>query len=57
MGNRRKFEAWGTDDQGDVHSFASDDPERALAMFAEFTEDLMDVTLSEPLSRYQAMRP
>ena len=54
--DRKKYEVSGTDYQGDVHSFESDDPERALAMFGQFQEDFEPVIMSEPLERCIATR-
>ena len=44
----------GLDHEGDRHSFASADADRAAAMAQQFREDLNAVSLSEPLSRYLA---
>jgi hypothetical protein len=46
----------GSDEWGDLQGFASDDPERALGVFADFSADLNDVVMSEPISLYQAAK-
>lgn len=43
MTKERRYTVSGIDDQGDVHTFATDDPERAKAMHKQFSEDLTDV--------------
>lgn len=45
----RPYSVTGIDHEGDRHSFASADAERAAAMARQFEEDLDDVRLSEPL--------
>lgn len=47
MGKQRKFTVSGTDDLGDVHTFGTDDRERAEEMQRLMSEDLESVTLSE----------
>jgi hypothetical protein len=44
---RRTYEVWGEDDLGDVHSFGTNDLERAEEMLALMREDLEDVELTE----------
>jgi hypothetical protein len=43
----RRFEVSGTDDLGDVHSFHTDDRERAEEMQRLMSEDLEEVQLQE----------
>ena len=45
-----KYEVSGTDDLGDVHTFATDDRERAEEIKAIMGEDLEDVALKETAS-------
>ena len=44
---KRKYEVSGTDDLGDLHTFATDDRERAEEIAAIMGEDLADVELRE----------
>jgi hypothetical protein len=44
---KRKYEVSGTDDLGDVHTFATDDRERAEEILAIMREDLDEVALKE----------
>lgn len=44
--DKKKYEVSGTDDEGDIHTFATDDPDRAQAMLATMSEDLENVTLA-----------
>ena len=44
---RRKYEVSGTDDLGGVHTFTTDDRERAEEVKAIMGEDLEDVELKE----------
>ena len=44
---KRKYQVSGTDDLGDVHTFATDDRERAEEVRAIMGEDLEDVELKE----------
>jgi hypothetical protein len=41
----RRYQVTGTDDLGDVHTFASDDLERAEEIRSIMSEDLEDVEL------------
>jgi hypothetical protein len=43
----RRYEVFGTDDLGDVHSFNTDDRERAEEIVEIMREDLADVKLVE----------
>ncbi len=43
----RRYQVTGTDDLGDVHTFATDDRERAEEVRAIMSEDLEDVELVE----------
>ena len=45
--NSRKYQVTGTDDLGDVHTFATDDRERAEEIAAIMREDLENVELVE----------
>lgn len=47
MDTGRRFTVTGTDDLGDVHSFATDDAERAEGMRGLMAEDLDNVALTE----------
>ena len=49
-----KDEVCGTDDLGDVHTFATDDRERAEEVKAIRGEDLEDVELKETASEWAA---
>lgn len=42
---RRKFEVCGGDDEGDLHTFATDDRDRAEEVAAIMREDLANVEL------------
>ena len=44
---KRRFEVSGTDDLGDVHTFATDDRDRAEEIMAIMGEDLEEVELQE----------
>ena len=44
---KRKYEVSGIDDLGDVHTFGTDDRERAEEIAAIMREDLEDVEMSE----------
>lgn len=43
----RKYTVSGVDAEGDLHSFSSDDEDRARAMEATFKEDLDNVNVEE----------
>jgi hypothetical protein len=45
--SQRKYQVSGTDDLGDVHSFHTDDRERAEEMLKLMSEDLEGVQLQE----------
>ncbi len=47
---KRKYAVSGTDDLGDVHTFATDNRERAEEVKAIMGEDLEDVELKETAS-------
>ena len=47
---KRKYEVSGIDDLGDVHTFATDDRERAEEVRAILSEDLEGVELKETVS-------
>jgi hypothetical protein len=44
---KRKYEVSGIDDLGDVHTFSTDDRERAEEIVAIMREDLDEVELTE----------
>lgn len=44
---KRKYEVSGTDDLGDVHTFATDDRKRAEEILSIMREDLDEVELKE----------
>ncbi len=44
---RRKYEVWGTDDLGDVHSYETDERERADEMQRLMSEELENVQFVE----------
>ncbi len=44
---KRRYEVSGIDDLGDVHTFSTDDRERAEEIKAIMSEDLKDVELTE----------
>jgi hypothetical protein len=47
MSTKRKYEVIGTDDLDDVHTFATDDRERAEEVAAIMREELENVELTE----------
>ncbi len=47
MEGKRRFEVSGTDDLGDLHTFATDSRQRADEILARMREDLEDVELQE----------
>ena len=47
MSRRRRYEVTGIDDLGDVHTFGSDDRERAVEVAELMREDLESVEITE----------
>ena len=45
--SKRRFDVSGVDDLGDLHTFSTDDRERAEEVAAVMREDLDDVVLQE----------
>lgn len=57
MMTRRRYEVLGTDDLGDVHSFQTDDRERAEEIKAIMAEDLRGVELTDRQDEPAAEKP